>query len=59
MGMPGYDGDAISENEWDEADRESLDRAMEEPEPSTGTCLICGELKDANGHCECGCNIED
>jgi hypothetical protein len=30
--MNGYNGEEISDNEWDEADRESLERGMEEEE---------------------------
>ena len=30
--MNGYNGEEISDNEWDAADRESLERGMEEEE---------------------------
>jgi hypothetical protein len=61
--MNGYNGDAISESEWDAADRESLERGMEEAEAERnrdhGECIICGEPKDENDFCSNGCDIGD
>jgi hypothetical protein len=53
-GIMGYDGDAISDQEWDHADDERLDEMFPESqhdvsEPTPGDCRYCGGLKTWTG----------